>query len=264
MSMMGYKIISIIEEDTLKTVFKAQAKNIHGDLVVLKVFKVKGEEIKKRFVKSISLWKLLNHPSIVRVFDFGVEPVMFVVTEFMEGNLRQKLERRGRLTPGESVNIALQLAVALNYAHSTFNVIHGDVRPENILYRGDTYKLDNWGFSMIRDQVSLLKLAKQSKYITYSAPEQIDSSVGKIGPWTDIWQLGILICEMMTGNLFPKSEESNLAKNKLNIKERIEEIKRTHPELGNLIERMIKSVPEERVDVLAVIDGLKKIKESLK
>ncbi|MHA1471123.1 MAG: protein kinase domain-containing protein, partial [Candidatus Asgardarchaeia archaeon] len=106
------------------------------------------EEIRKTFVKEISIWSVLQHQNIVRLLDYGIDPVPYIVMECMEGSLRDLLNKKS-FQIKEALEIVLQIALALNYAHSEFNLVHRDIKPENILFKGDIFKLSDWGLSKI-------------------------------------------------------------------------------------------------------------------
>lgn len=166
----------------------------------------------------------------------------------------------------DAVNIALQLTAALNYAHNSFNMVHGDVRLENVVHNKGTYKLDNWGLLEFQRQESSLRTVKYEKNILYRAPEQIDSSIGDVGPWTDVWLLGIVLSELLIGKnqvelKLGALERDNYEKE---VKKLAKEVKRENPELGNLIERMLNMDPKKRLSMSRVEEELKKIKEKLK
>jgi len=192
----NYKIVRFIGSGGFASVF--EAKDNQGRTVALKVFNQATEEIRKTFVKEISIWSVLQHQNIVRLLDYGIDPVPYIVMERMEGSLRDLLNKKS-FQIKEALEIVLQIALALNYAHSEFNLVHRDIKPENILFKGDIFKLSDWGLSKI------FKHSATSKgyigTIAYSAPEQFDASFGGIGPWTDIWQLGVVLYELITRKL---------------------------------------------------------------
>ena len=266
MNRVGYKIIGVMMRNMFITVYKAKAKSLKNQMVTLKILKIREKEVKKKFVKIVSAWKLLNHPNIVRVFDFGVEPIQYVVTELVGKTLCQELEERRRFIVKDAVNIALQLAAALNYAHTSFNMVHGDVRLENVVHNKGMYKLDNWGLLDLQRQVSLLRTVERDKNVLCRAPEQIDPSIGDVGPWTDVWSLGIVLSGLLIGKnqVELKPDALEMGNYEEEVKKLAEEVKRENPELGNLIERMLNMNPKERLSMSRVEEELKKIKEKLK
>ncbi len=131
----GYKILQKIGEDSTGLIYKAKDKD--GKLVALKVLSQDAAEDRK-FVKelksSVARVKPLDHPSIKKTYEMGESAgTYFVASEFVEGeSLRSILNRDGKIGVRKSLKIAAQVAEALHYAH-TQGVIHGDIRPSNIL-----------------------------------------------------------------------------------------------------------------------------------
>ncbi len=190
----GYRLLEVIGSGGFATVFKA-VDSLNRE-VALKVIPTTDINSKKIFAREILVWKPLTHPNIVKLYDFGIEPIPFMALELMDGSLRHKMVSQ-KITLRESIEIIKQIASALVYAHKDFNLIHRDIKPENILYKGNTYKLSDWTLSIIQGLIR--KDSGYSGTIIYSAPEQFDKSFGEIGPWTDIWQLGTVFYELLSG-----------------------------------------------------------------
>ena len=151
----------------------------------------------EEFREKAELWKKLVHPNIVRVIDYGARPAPYIVMELCQRDLRALLNEKGRLDSEEAVDIVLQVAKALEYAHY-HGVVHRDIKPENILICGDKVKVADWGIAKV-----LLRTSSKSGYAgtpLYSAPEQLDpETYGKVDWRTDIWQVGCLLYEMLEG-----------------------------------------------------------------
>lgn len=187
-------------------VFKARQKNLDR-LVALKVLApgIAGDPaFAERFQREARALARLNHPNIVGIHDFGqAGPYFYLVMEFVDGaNLRQ-LERSRRLSPEEAFAIVPKICEALQFAHEE-GIVHRDIKPENIL-------LDSRGRLKIAD-FGIAKLVGQREVITltgpqhalgtphYMAPEQFESP-GQVDHRADIYALGVVFYEMLTGEL---------------------------------------------------------------
>jgi eukaryotic-like serine/threonine-protein kinase len=169
----------------------------------------------QRFRQEARAVLALNHPNVVTVYDIGeAAGVHYISTEFVEGQTLRARMARERLTITEAVDIGLQVAGALAYAHEK-GVVHRDVKPENIMLRPDGYvkvldfgiaKLterraatvtaDDLGEAQTRMQVETSPgMVLGTPY--YMSPEQARGK--KVDERTDTWSLGVVLYEMLTG-----------------------------------------------------------------
>ena len=160
-----------------------------------------------RLVQEARAASALNHPNILTIYDVGlVEGEPFIVSEFVEGNtLRSALEREA-ITPESAIDIACQIASALNAAHAA-GIIHRDLKPTNVMLRPDGYlKLIDFGLAKqvpvysAETQVGAAELTRPGTTlgtIEYMSPEQARGE--EVDCRTDIWSLGIIFYEMLAG-----------------------------------------------------------------
>jgi serine/threonine protein kinase/Tfp pilus assembly protein PilF len=167
----------------------------------------------KRFQQEAQAVVALNHPNILTVYEIGEDhSTHYIASELIEGEtLRQRLTR-GRTQLNEAVDIAIQVASALAAAHGA-GIVHRDVKPENIMLRPDGYvKVLDFGIAklaeqevpvtMPRDQALLLvetNLGSILGTVRYMSPEQARGA--QVNTRTDIWSLGVVLYEMVTGNV---------------------------------------------------------------
>ena len=144
----------------------------------------------------------LQHPNIVAVYDFGThEGHHFLVMEYVHGySVRQLLQTQGRLTEAEATRYGAQIAAALQYAHEQ-NVIHCDVKPENILVNEQgVAKVADFG---VAESVSRTLGPEQMRdvlgTVAYLAPEVIQGAPAD--PRADVYSLGLTVYEMVAGRL---------------------------------------------------------------
>src|SRR5215469_8892377 len=167
----------------------------------------------KRFQQEAHAVVALNHPNILTVYEIGKDhSTHYIASELIEGEtLRQRLARGG-MQLSEAVDIAIQVASALAAAHGA-GIVHRDVKPENIMLRPDGYvKVLDFGIAklaeqevpvtMPRDQALLLvetNLGSILGTVRYMSPEQARGA--QVDMRTDIWSLGVVLYEMVTGNV---------------------------------------------------------------
>ena len=216
-----YKILSQLGVGGLGEVYLAQDTRL-GRQVALKVLPAqfsKDEERAHRFVQEARAASALNHPNIVVIHQIGqVADQLHIVTEFIDG---QTLRLRLAGTPlrlAETLDIAVQVASALDAAHRA-GIVHRDIKPENIMLRPDgVVKVLDFGLAKLID-VQGTALDSNAATIDdfktgvgmvigtaqYMSPEQVRGQ--KIDARTDIWSLGVVIYEMVT-NVTPFSGET--------------------------------------------------------
>jgi serine/threonine protein kinase len=178
---------------------------------VLKVPKDNAQAI-TNLKEEARLLLRLTHPNIVAVRDYGyTDPTRRVPVLVLEHGgipLTQLLHSVGRIEPGLSIAIALQVCAALAYAHQ-FNVIHRDIKPDNILVsRVGQVRVIDWGIAKGEHRADKTAENRIKGTPTYLAPEMIRCE--PLDARTDVWQVGILLYLMLTG--FPpwtaKSEQA--------------------------------------------------------
>jgi hypothetical protein len=152
----------------------------------------------KSFLNEIKVWEMLHHPNIVEVSAVNILPVPYVEMEYVAGSL----EKVAKPIPvWKAVYIIRKIADALRYAHG-LGIIHRDIKPHNILVTEDlTPKITDWGMSKV-----LATDIRQSSItgfsLSYAAPEQVSpAEFGRTDERTDIYQLGVVFYELVTGSI---------------------------------------------------------------
>jgi TolB-like protein len=154
----------------------------------------------ERFEREIRLAGKLQHPHVLGMYDSGVaDGLMYYVMPFIKGeSLRDKLDREGQLPVEEAIQITLQVADALGYAHK-HGIVHRDIKPENVLMSDGHAQVADFGIARAADEAGQ-KLTQTGMAIgtpTYMAPEQ---GMGeKVGPTADLYSLGCMLYEMLAG-----------------------------------------------------------------
>jgi serine/threonine-protein kinase len=156
----------------------------------------------ERFNREITLASRLNHPHILGFYESGqTDGLLYYVMPFVRGeSLRDKIDREGQLSVTDAVRIIREVAGALGHAHEQ-NVVHRDVKPENILLLEDGHSLvADFGIARAATEGDAQKLTQTGMAIgtpVYMSPEQ--STGEKVGPAADIYSLGCVLYEMLSG-----------------------------------------------------------------
>ena len=182
----------------------------HVALKVLKEELADDERFVERFRREARAAGALSHPNIAGVFDFGQhEARYYMVMELAEGrDLARVLREEGPLSPERSVRIASQIAQALAHAHAA-GVVHRDIKPPNVIIgRSDRVKVTDFGIARAVGDSTLTATGSVLGTAHYISPEQAGG--GEVGPPADIYALGIVLYEMLTGSL-PFTGDSALA-----------------------------------------------------
>ena len=162
------------------------------------------EAFAERFAREARTLAKLDHPNVVRVYDFGHrDGLYYLVMELVEGvNLRQLMEAR-KLEPAEALAMVPSLCGALQYAHDK-GIVHRDIKPENILIsREGTVKIADFGLAKIAGMPHSPSLTLSLQVMgtpNYMAPEQIEHPAD-VDHRADIFALGVVFYELLTGEL---------------------------------------------------------------
>jgi serine/threonine-protein kinase len=164
-----------------------------------------------RFLNEIRVTANLHHPNIVQLYDSGeVDGDLYYVMPFIEGeSLRDKIDRERQLSVEEAVSITRAVIAALDYAHRR-DVIHRDIKPDNIMLHEGTPMVADFGIALAVDQVGGDRITATGLSLgtpSYMSPEQAAGD-REPKPTTDIYALGAVLYEMLTGD--PPFTGSNL------------------------------------------------------
>src|SRR5438045_6248702 len=181
-------------------------RSTHPRLEIPVAIKVLAEQyssdanFRQRFHREAATVASLNHPGIVRVYDFDEDgPVLFIVMEWVEGrSMRSWLDEYGRFSVDVSVDLLQQLLSAVGVAHD-LGVIHRDIKPDNILIsnRGKTKILDFGISKLVDDKQRLTATGSMVGTPAYMAPEQVKGE--GVDARSDIYSLGMILYELLHG-----------------------------------------------------------------
>jgi len=200
------EIIALLGKGGMGAVYQARQPALDR-IVALKILPPQtagGPGFVERFNREARALARLNHPNIVGVYEFGqVNGLPFFIMEFVDGlNLRQ-LERAGKLSPREALQIVPQICEALQFAHDE-GIVHRDIKPENILLdKKGRVKIADFGIAKILGGAAEVDLTGTQGAIGtphYMAPEQMEKPT-TVDHRADIFSLGVVFYEMLTGEL---------------------------------------------------------------
>ena len=194
-----YRDITYLGQGGIARVYRA-VRISDGTEVAVKCPLVPDEETGTHFMREIRFWERLHHPNILAIYAANILPVPYVEMEYAPKSLK---DCPIPLPPEEAVRVIRGVAAGLAFAHES-GVIHRDIKPENILCAADgTPKITDWGLGSVTDGGHRTRVGGFSP--GYAAPEQLRPSVhGAEDARTDLYQLGVLFFELLTGTLpFP-------------------------------------------------------------
>ncbi|MCL1804220.1 MAG: protein kinase, partial [Eubacteriaceae bacterium] len=198
-----YEIIELVGQGGMAMVYKAKDIRLNR-FVAIKVLKsefMENEGFLKKFLREAQSDAKLTHPNIVSVFDVGSEGgIYFIVMEFIDGStLKAYIKSKKSLSAYETAEMALPIANALAHAHQN-NIIHRDIKPHNILLTSTkTPKVADFGIARAITSSTVTATDEALGSVHYISPEQARG--GFLDARSDLYSLGILMYEMLTGEL---------------------------------------------------------------
>ena len=192
-----YTDISFIGRGGIAWVFSAIRKT-DGVHVAVKIPISFDEVTGKCFLNEIAAWETLRHPNIVEVCAVNILPVPYVEMEFVPTSL-EEIEKP--MPVWKAVHLITGVAEGLRYAHE-HGFIHRDIKPHNILLTAEFVpKITDWGMSKVL-AADVKKSSVAGFSLSYAAPEQVSpSEFGRTDERTDIYQLGVVFYELVTGSI---------------------------------------------------------------
>ena len=219
-----YEIRAKLGEGGMGEVYLARDTTLDRQ-VALKILpeRVASNELRmQRFVQEAKAASALNHPNIITIYEIGTDPgAHFIATEFIDGETLRQHMMHTPLTINEAIDISLQVASALASAH-TAGIIHRDIKPDNIMVRRDgIVKVLDFGLAKLterwrtdevdRDAATRAMVHTEPGTVmgttAYMSPEQARGA--EIDTRTDVWSLGVVLYEMVTGQEPFKSETAS-------------------------------------------------------
>jgi tRNA A-37 threonylcarbamoyl transferase component Bud32 len=255
------EILEVLGRGGMGVVYKARQPKLDR-FVALKLLLRRHEDgagdvaFTERFAREARALARLNHPNIVAVYDYGeAGGYPFLVMEYVEGLTLRQLLQRGKLAPDEALAIVPKICEALQFAHQK-GIVHRDIKPENILLdTAGQVKIADFGIAKIIAPGAPDHSLTGAKDVVgtphYMAPEQVEQPA-KVDHRADIYSLGVVFYEMLTGELpLGKFQPPS---NKVQIDVRLDEI--VLRALAKEPERRYQKASEVKTDVETIASAL--------
>ena len=197
-----YEILEVLGTGGMAVVYKARCHRLNR-LVAVKILKdefSQDEEFRRRFQAESQAVAMLSHPNIVSVYDVSTsEEGDHIVMELIDGiSLKQYMEKKGVLNWKETLHFAMQIAKALEHAHSR-GIVHRDIKPHNVMVlKNGSVKVMDFGIAQVTARSSTVTKEALGS-VHYISPEQAKG--GRVDNRSDIYSLGIVMYEMIAGRV---------------------------------------------------------------
>jgi serine/threonine-protein kinase len=198
-----YRILACLGGGGMGTVYRGERLQLGRQVAVkfLNESPVRDEKILKRFEREAQAMSRLSHPNCVSVFDFGVQGSPYLVMDLIEGKTLRATMDEGLMAPSRALGITRQVLAGLSHAHA-HGIVHRDIKPANIVLEQtpglkDHVRILDFGLAKLVNRESELTSGHAIGTPNYMAPEQMGE--GAVDERTDVYAVGILLFEMLTG-----------------------------------------------------------------
>jgi serine/threonine protein kinase/WD40 repeat protein len=198
----GYEILEQLDRGGMGVVYKARHQRLNR-LVALKMIlagEYAGPDRLNRFYREAEAVARLRHPNIVEIYDIGMASHMpYIALEYLAGGSLEQLFRQGPLPPHRSAELLATLAQAIHTAHLA-GIVHRDLKPANVLLAEEgTPKITDFGLAKRCEAPGQTESGQIMGTPAYMAPEQARGESKSVGPTADVYALGAILFEALTG-----------------------------------------------------------------
>ncbi|CAK7021274.1 Stk1 family PASTA domain-containing Ser/Thr kinase [Tissierella sp.] len=268
-----YEIIEQIGGGGMALVYKAKCQLLDR-FVAIKVLKdefVNDEEFVRKFRRESQAAASLSHPNIVNIYDVGVETdgnnqIYYIVMEYIKGKtLKELIKEKGKLSIENALDYSYQIAEALQHAHKN-HLVHRDIKPHNIMITDDNrVKVTDFGIARAATSSTVTTTSNVLGSVHYFSPEQARG--GYTDEKSDIYSLGIVMYEMVTGKL-PYQGESPITVALKHVQEDIKPPRELNSQIPigfeNIILRCVQKRQADRYsNITELIKDLKKVRDNI-
>jgi serine/threonine-protein kinase len=259
----AYEIGSILGHGAFGMVYAARHIALGRDVAIKHLWPelIQDNDARTRFAGEARVMAALDHPNVVRVYDYVEADIYALVIERMRGGTLGDRLVAGSISFSNACKIALALLRGLEHAHRN-GVLHRDIKPQNLLFddRG-ALKIADFGLATVIGPSGALATttARQPGTPAYMAPEQLSPSLGRVSPATDVWAAGAVLYEMLAGQR-PSADADN---DPVMLWRRVEQdaapVSDVDPEvpreLSDVVSRALARLPAQRFPAAAEFAG---------
>ena len=193
-----YRLGALLGQGGMSDVYAATDER-RGTAVAVKVVRSADPELGRRLTQEVRVLERVAHPGLVRLLDAGLaDGHTYLVMELVAGSTLDGVLRDGPLGRGAHATLGAEMADTLAYVHAQ-GIVHRDVKPSNILVMPDGQaRLGDFGIARLLDASTLTLAGTTLGTAAYMAPEQLEDH--QVGPNADIWSLGMVLLECLTGH----------------------------------------------------------------
>ncbi len=248
-----YRLDAHVGAGGMSTVYRAFDTRLERQ-VAIKVLHAQGvtdADQLERFRREARAVAQLNHPHIVTVIDAGeqedsIRPTPYIVFEYVEGEtLKARIRRNGKLPVGEAIAYAIEIARALGAAHDA-GIVHRDVKPQNVLIDEEgSAKVTDFGIARTLDQDGLTADGRVLGTTDYVSPEQALGHA--VTGQSDLYSLGIVLYEMLTGDV-PFKGENQIAVAMKHVREDLPDVQIRRPEVRSALAAVVDRATAKDLD----------------
>src|SRR3712207_4815472 len=253
-----YTLLEVLGGGGMARVYLAHDNVLDRDvaLKVMREYFADDEGFVERFRREAKNAASLAHPNIVQVYDQGrsEDGAYYIAMEYVAGGtLKDRILRDGAIEPGAATGVGSQIADALQAAHEK-GVIHRDIKPQNVLVTGTgDVKVTDFGIARAASS-PLTATSAVLGTAGYMSPEQAMGD--PVGPQSDLYSLGVVLYEMLTGDL-PYRAESPISQAMMHVNEPPRSPREANPEVSKPLDaltlKLLSKAPEDRCPSAAAL-----------
>lgn len=257
-----YRLVELIGEGGMALVYKAEC-SLLCRMVAIKILRpqyANDIEFVERFRREARSAASLSHPNVVNIYDVGQEDgIDYIVMEYISGsNLKDLIRREAPFSIRRALDYTRQIAEALSHAHER-NIIHRDIKPHNILVTPDgQIKVTDFGIARAISESSFTQTGIVVGSVQYASPEQVKGGI--VGPQSDLYSLGCVLYEMLTGTV-PFKGDTSISIALQHLQEKLTRVRDIRPDIPISVENIInkamaKDLSERYPSALAMIKDI--------